>query len=218
MEFLTQQNMRIGGESFPEEGITAAGKNVVVIGGGDTGSDCIGTSRRQGAKSILQIEILQKPPDERTPTNPWPTWPNVLRTSSAQEEGCERSWSVSTKEFLGANGHVNKLRCVCLEWSEPDAAGRRAFNEIPGSEFELPADLVLLAMGFVHVEHGPLVRDLSLARDARGNLVVDAGRMTSTPGVFAAGDSMLGASLVVRAIDDGRQAAEGIDGYLSGKM
>jgi NAD(P)H-dependent glutamate synthase small subunit len=215
MEFLTQQNMRVGEESFPEEGITAAGKSVVVIGGGDTGSDCIGTSRRQGAKSILQIEILQKPPDERVPTNPWPTWPNVLRTSSAQEEGCERSWSVSTKEILGANGHVNKLRCVCLEWSEPDAAGRRAFKEIPGSEFELPADLVLLAMGFVHVEHGPLVRDLSLAKDARGNLVVDAGRMTSTPGVFAAGDSMLGASLVVRAIDDGRQSAEGIDRYLS---
>ncbi|HSL91324.1 MAG TPA: glutamate synthase subunit beta [Candidatus Limnocylindrales bacterium] len=218
MEFLTQQNMRIGEEPFPEEGISASGKNVVVIGGGDTGSDCIGTSRRQGAKSIHQIEILPKPPDERIPTNPWPTWPNVLRTSSAQEEGCDRSWSMSTKEFLGADGRVEKLRGVRLEGSEPDAAGRIAFKEIPGSEFELPADLVLLAMGFVHVEHGPLVRDLSLALDARGNLLVDARRMTSTPGVFAAGDSMLGASLVVRAIDVGREAAEGIDGYLSGKM
>jgi NAD(P)H-dependent glutamate synthase small subunit len=217
MEFLTLQNMRIGEEPFPKEEISAAGKNVVVIGGGDTGSDCIGTSRRQGAKAIHQIEILPKPPDERVPTNPWPTWPNVLRTSSAQEEGCERSWSVSTKEFLGADGRVRKLRGVRLEWSEADAAGRRTFKEIPGSEFELPADLVLLAMGFVHVEHGPLVQDLSLALDPRGNLQVDGGRMTSTPGVFAAGDAMLGASLVVRAIDDGRQAAEGIDRYLSGK-
>ena len=217
MEFLAQQNMRVGSESFPEEEISAAGKNVVVIGGGDTGSDCIGTSRRQGAKSIHQIEILPKPPDDRVPTNPWPTWPNVLRTSTAQEEGCDRSWSVSTKEILSAKGRVSKLRCVRLDWAEPDAAGRRAFKEVPGSEFELPADLVLLAMGFVHVEHGPLVRDLSLAVDQRGNLQVDQGRMTSTPGVFAAGDSMLGASLIVRAIDDGRQAAEGIDLYLSVK-
>ena len=217
MEFLAQQNMRIGSESFPEEEISAAGKNVVVIGGGDTGSDCIGTSRRQGAKSIHQIEILPKPPDDRIPTNPWPTWPNVLRTSTAQEEGCDRSWSVSTKEFLSAKGRVRKLRCVRLDWAEPDAAGRRSFKEVPGSEFELPADLVLLAMGFVHVEHGPLVRDLSLAVDQRGNLQVDQVRMTSTPGVFAAGDSMLGASLIVRAIDDGREAAEGIDRYLSVK-
>jgi NADPH-dependent glutamate synthase beta subunit-like oxidoreductase len=124
---------------------------------------------------------------------------------------------VSTKEFLSAKGRVSKLRCVRLDWAEPDASGRRAFKEVPGSEFELAADLVLLAMGFVHVEHGPLVRDLSLAVDQRGNLQVDQSRMTSTPGVFAAGDSMLGASLIVRAIDDGRQAAEGIDRYLSVK-
>ena len=215
MEFLTRQNMRIGEEPLRDEEITAAGKNVVVIGGGDTGSDCIGTSRRQGAKAILQLEILPKPPDERIPTNPWPIWPNILRTSSAQEEGCERSWSVSTKEFLGANGRVRKIRGVRLEWSAPDAAGRSAFKEIPGSEFEIEADLVLLAMGYVHVEHGPLVRDLSLALDPRGNLIVDESLMTSTPGVFAAGDSMLGASLVVRAIDAGRQAAEGIDRYLA---
>jgi NAD(P)H-dependent glutamate synthase small subunit len=217
MEFLTQQNQRNGEEAIAGEAITAAGKHVVVIGGGDTGSDCIGTSRRQGAKSIHQIEILPKPPEDRVPTNPWPTWPNVLRTSSAQEEGCERSWSVSTKEFAGDGGRVRKLRCAHLDWSEPDAAGRRAFKEVPGSEFDLQADLVLLAMGFVHVEHGPLVQDLSLERDARGNLRVDAGSMTSTDGVFAAGDSMLGASLVVRAIDAGRQAAEGIGRYLSGK-
>jgi NADPH-dependent glutamate synthase beta subunit-like oxidoreductase len=215
MEFLTQQNKRIGKESFSDEEITAAGKNVVVIGGGDTGSDCIGTSRRQGAKSIHQIEILQKPPDDRSPINPWPTWPSILRTSSAQEEGCDRSWSISTKEFAGRDGKVDTLRCVLLEWSEPDAAGRRTSREVPGSEFEIPAELVLLSMGFVHVEHGPLVRDLSLTLDARGNLAVDENRMTSTPGVFAAGDSMLGASLVVRAIDAGRLAAEGIDLYLA---
>ena len=214
MEFLTQQNQRIGGEPLSLEGTSAAGKNVVVIGGGDTGSDCIGTSRRQGAKSIHQIEILPKPPEERIPTNPWPTWPNVLRTSTAQEEGCERSWSVSTKEFLGKGGQVSKLRCVRLEWSGPDASGRWNSREIPGSEFELSADLVLLAMGFVHVKHGPLVRDLSLALDPRGNLLVDETLMTSTPGVFSAGDAKLGASLVVRAIDDGRQAAEGIDRFL----
>ena len=214
MEFLTRQNMRIGGEPFPGEEIADDGKNVVVIGGGDTGSDCIGTSRRQGARAIHQLEILPKPPDERVPTNPWPIWPNVLRTSTAQEEGCERSWSVSTKEFIGVNGRVGKLRGIRLQWSEPDAEGRRTFKEIPGSEFELAADLVLLSMGYVHVEHGPLVRDLSLALDAQGNLQVDASRMTSTPGVFAAGDAMLGASLVVRAIDEGRQAAEGIDRYL----
>ncbi|NJD63211.1 MAG: glutamate synthase subunit beta [Deltaproteobacteria bacterium] len=218
MEFLTQQNQRNGEEPIAGEAITAAGKHVVVIGGGDTGSDCIGTSRRQGAKSIHQVEILPKPPEDRVPTNPWPTWPNVLRTSSAQEEGCERSWSVSTQEFVGEGGKVRKLRCARLEWSEADAAGRRAFKEVPGSGFELQADLVLLAMGFVHLEHGPLVRDLSLERDARGNLRVDAGRMTSTPGIFAAGDAMMGASLVVRAIDDGRQAAEGIGRYLSGKL
>ncbi|MBI5576804.1 MAG: glutamate synthase subunit beta [Deltaproteobacteria bacterium] len=215
MEFLTQQNKRIGGEPSALDEINAAGKDVVVIGGGDTGSDCIGTSRRHGASSIHQIEILPKPPDERVPTNPWPTWPNVFRTSSAQEEGCERSWSVSTKEFMGTGGHVSKLRCVRTELSAPDASGRSNFREIPGSGFELPADLVLLAMGFIHVEHGPLVNDFSLAIDPRGNIQVDENRMTSTPGIFTAGDAKLGASLVVRAIDDGRLAADGIDRYLA---
>ncbi len=216
MDFLTQQNMVIGGEEVPEkERITAAGKRVVVIGGGDTGSDCVGTSRRQGAREIHQLELLPMPPEERTATNPWPTWPVIMRTSSSQEEGCTRLWSVATKEFLGGPDGVRKLRCVKIEWSDPDENGRSTFREIPGSGFEIAADLVLLAMGFVHVEHGPLVRDLGLALDPRGNLVVDADLMTTSPGIFAAGDSMVGASLVVRAIDYGRIAAEGVNRYLA---
>jgi len=218
MDFLTRQNMVTGGEDVPEsERISAEGKRVVVIGGGDTGSDCIGTSRRQGASEIHQLELLPMPPEERTATNPWPTWPVIMRTSSSQEEGCTRLWSVSTKEFLGDRGGVRKLRCVRIEWAEPDENGRSTFREIPGSEFEIAADLVLLAMGFVHVEHGPLVRDFGLGLDGRGNLVVDPDLMTSHPGVFAAGDSMVGASLVVRAIDYGRIAAEGVNRYLGGR-
>ena len=218
MDFLTRQNQANAGDAIPEgRRISAAGKHVVVVGGGDTGSDCIGTSRRQGASSITQIELLPRPPSERGPRNPWPTWPVVLRTSSSQEEGCERLWSVQTKAFAGEGGEVRKLECTKLDWSEPDAAGRRTFREIPGSDFTIPADLVLLAMGFVHVEHGPLVRDLGVSTDARGNLVVDGSLQTSVPGVFGAGDSVAGASLVVRAIDLGRQAAEGVDRYLSGR-
>jgi len=218
MDFLTQQNMAIGGEKVPEgERITARGKRVVVIGGGDTGSDCVGTSRRQGATEIHQLELLPKPPEERSVYNPWPTWPIIMRTSSSHEEGCNRLWSVLTKEFLGDEGGVRKLRCVRIEWSEPDENGRSVFREIPGSDFEIAADLVLLAMGFVHVEHGPMVNEYGLERDARGNLVVDSDLMTSTPGVFAAGDSMVGASLVVRAIDFGRLAADGVHRYLGKK-
>jgi NAD(P)H-dependent glutamate synthase small subunit len=218
MDFLTQQNQVNAGDAIPEgRRISAAGKHVVVVGGGDTGSDCIGTSRRQGASSITQIELLSRPPEERMPRNPWPTWPTVLRTSSSQEEGCERLWSVQTKSFAGEGGQVRRLECVKLDWSEPDAAGRRTFREVPGSDFTIPAELVLLAMGFVHVEHGPLVRDLGVSTDPRGNLVVDGSLQTSVPGVFGAGDSVVGASLVVRAIDLGRRAAEGVDCYLSGR-
>jgi glutamate synthase (NADPH/NADH) small chain len=217
MDFLIRQNMRISGEIPPsDEMMTARNKHVVVIGGGDTGSDCVGTSRRQGAREITQLEVLPMPPEDRPANNPWPTWPVIMRTSSSQEEGCTRLWGVSTKEFVGNRNGVEKLRCVKLEWAEPDEYGRSAFREIPGSEFELKADLVLLAMGFVHLEHGPLVRDLGLGTDSRGNLLVDSGLMTTAPGVFAAGDSMVGASLVVRAIDFGRKAAGGVDRYLAG--
>jgi len=215
MEFLVQQNRRNEGEILPrEERILATGKNVVVVGGGDTGSDCIGTARRQGAREIVQIEILSQPPARRRPDNPWPTWPQTLSVSSSQEEGCKRLWDVATKAFVGKEGFVEGLRCVRVEWSEPDEAGRRTLSEISGSDFEIDADLVLLAMGFIHLEHGPLVRELELETDDRGNLRVDANFMTPVPGVFAAGDSVMGASLVVRSIDSGRLAAAAIDSYL----
>ena len=217
MEFLTQQNIRNGGEEPSGDAISAAGRNVVVIGGGDTGSDCIGTSRRQGAREIRQLEILAMPPGERGPANPWPTWPNILRTSSSHEEGCDRDFAVATKAFVGEDGAVKRLRCIRLEGPAPGAPGHPSFKEIPGSEFTIDADLVLLAMGFVHAEHGPLVRDLGLAVDARGNLAADAEFMTSAAGVFAAGDCATGASLVVRAISQGRSTAAAVDRYLAGK-
>ncbi len=214
MEFLTQQNHRVAGDPIPpEKEITAKDKRVVVIGGGDTGADCVGTSRRQGAKSIVQIELLPEPPKERPVNNPWPTWPQILRTSSSHEEGCERMWSILTKEFWGEDGKVHGLSCVKLEWFT-DENGRMSFKEIPGSGFKLDADLVLLAMGFLHTEHGPLVEGFGLERDERGNLKVDNNLMTNVPGVFAAGDTVLGASLVVRAINLGRRVAEAVDRYL----
>ena len=215
MTYLTQQNRTNAGDDVPaRQRITAKGKHVVVIGGGDTGSDCIGTARRQGARSVSQLELLPKPPDQRAACNPWPTWPQTLRTSSSHEEGCERLWSVQTKECVGARGKVRKLRCVRIDWGEPDETGRRSFTEMPDSGFELDADLVLLAMGFLRIEHGPLVEDYGLATDPRGNLTVGADYRTSAPGVFAAGDSVLGASLVVRAIALGRESAAAIDRYL----
>jgi len=233
MTFLTQQNRRNAekdSRSLPSEGpssaeeapgvlprdaaIWARDRRVVVIGGGDTGADCVGTARRQGAREIVQLELLPKPPAERPPDNPWPTWPRTLRSSSSHEEGCTRFWSVATREFVGQEGRVSKLRCVKLRWSEPDAAGRATFQEVPGSEFEVEADLVLLAMGFVRVEHGPLIEDFGLEVTDRGSLAVDPRFMTTAEGVFAAGDSVLGASLVVRAIDLGRQAAAAINRFL----
>jgi len=215
MEYLVQQNRRNAGEtiSYAEE-ILAKDKDVVVVGGGDTGADCVGTARRQGARSITQIELLPEPPPQRSCDNPWPTWPLVLRTSSSHEEGCTRIWSVLTKEFLGRGVKVRGLKCVRIEWSEPDASGRRTFKEVAGSAFDLKADLVLLALGFVHVEHGPIVEELGLSTDERGNLVVDADFMTNVPGVFSAGDSVAGASLVVRAISQGRQMAAAVDKFL----
>jgi len=215
LPFLSQQNRRNAGDTVPaKEAITATDKHVVVIGGGDTGADCVGTCRRQGAKQITQIELLPEPPETRAVDNPWPTWPIVLRTSSSHEEGCERLWSVLTKEFVGENGSVRKMRCVKLEWTTPEPGGRAQFNEIPRADFELDADLVLLSMGFIRVEHGPLTEDLDLQTDERGNIKVGDDFMTSTAGVFAAGDTVMGASLVVRAISLGRQAAKAIDRYL----
>lgn len=214
MDFLKLHNQLVSGEPIASDAmIDAAGKTVVVIGGGDTGSDCIGTSLRAGARRIIQLEILPRPPDKRPDSTPWPAWPNVLRTSSSHKEGAERRWAVMTKEFLGADGQVRALRCVEVEWVA-DAGGRRTPREKPGSEFTVEADLVLLAMGFVGPEPNRLIDFLGIGRDERGNIKTDARHMTNVPGVFAAGDMRLGQSLVVRADYDGRQAAEGIHDWL----
>ena len=212
MEFLIQQNKLNAGDIITEEErISAKDKKVVVIGGGDTGSDCVGTSIRQGAKSVTQIEILPKPPENRKLYNPWPEWPLILHTSSSHEEGCERRWNIMAKSFEGSNNNVKKIYCRNLEWTEDN----KSFKEVDGSDFTLDADLVLLAMGFVHVEHGPLISDFDIRLDERGNIKVDNDHMTSTPGIFAAGDSMVGASLVVKAINHGRITAQSVNKYLS---
>jgi NAD(P)H-dependent glutamate synthase small subunit len=216
MDYLTAQNRRLAGDILsPEANHTASGcRNVVVIGGGDTGADCVGTARRQGTASITQVEILPEPPKTRPADNPWPAWPQILRTGTSHDEGCERKWGVLTKEILGAGGRVRALSCVKVEWSEPDAQGRRSFKEIPGSAFELPADLVILAMGFIQTEQGPLVSDFGLNLSPGSCLLTDGDLMTSAPGVFAAGDCVLGARLVVTAIDQGRRAAAAADRHL----
>jgi glutamate synthase (NADPH) small chain len=214
MDFLIQQNKRNAGDTTdPKSDILATNKHVVVIGGGDTGSDCVGTSNRQGAKSVTQIELLSKPPKDREEDNPWPTWPLTMRTSSSHDEGCERDWSILTKELYGKNGKVEGLKAVKLDWIKPKNGKRPEFKEIPKSVFNIKADLVLLAMGFIHVEHGPLVKNFDLKLDQRGDIVTDSNLMTSVPGVFAAGDAAMGASLVVRAIHQGRIAADGVDEY-----
>jgi glutamate synthase (NADPH/NADH) small chain len=211
MDFLTQQNRRVAGEVVPDDiAILAKGKRVVVIGGGDTGSDCIGTSHRQGALSVTSFEILPRPPDDRAAVTPWPMWPLMLRTSSSHEEGGARDFSVSTERFVG-KGKLERLDCVRVELRN----GK--FERVAGSEFQLEADLVLLAMGFVHPEHPGLVEGLGLKLDRRGNVEVDKQFMTSAPGVFAAGDCQRGQSLVVWAIADGRKAARSADEYLMGR-
>jgi len=210
MDFLTQGNKRVAGDKVPEsQAISAKGKHVIVIGGGDTGSDCIGTSIRQGAKSITQLEILPRPPEQENKPLVWPYWPLKFRTSSSQEEGCEREFAVATKSFGGdKQGNVASQRLVRLE----------AGKEVPGSEFELPGELVLLAMGFVHpVAAGMLDQLTDLKRDQRGNVQADTcSYRTSIPHVFAAGDMRRGQSLVVWAIREGRQAARAVDEFLMG--
>lgn len=212
MKYLSQQNRIVRGDVIPEEDlIRAYNKKVVVIGGGDTGSDCVGSANRQGAAQITQIELLPKPSENRTANDPWPLWPRILKTSSSHEEGCERMWNVLTKRFIGGNGRVEKIEAVRVEWK--DGGSGSVMKEVQGSEFELQADLVFLAMGFVHAEHG-LLKALGIDMDQRGNIVVDNNYMTNVNGIFAAGDSVQGASLVVRAINHGREAADGIDRFL----
>lgn len=213
MQYLTQHNRRFSKDPVEDDDITAAGKNVVILGGGDTGSDCLGTALRQGARRVLQFEILPKPPDEPSPRTPWPMWPDMVRSSSSHKEGGERRWSVSTKEFLGEAGNVRGLRCVEVEWV-PGADGRMAPKEKPRSKFIADAELVLLAMGFVGPGRNRLVEKLGIEMDARGFIKRDENYMTSSPGTFVAGDMTRGASLVVRAIYDGMQCARGVIAYL----
>jgi glutamate synthase (NADPH/NADH) small chain len=214
MEFLPQQNKVVAGDTVANQ-ISAAGRKVVILGGGDTGSDCLGTSNRQGAASVHQFELLPQPPDARTPDMPWPYWPMILRTSSSHEEGVIRDWSINTKKFSGANGRVQKLHGVRLEWKQGNN-GRPQMVEIAGSEFELEADLVLLALGFLGPEQGPIA-DLGLKTDERSNVAADENYMSSVPGVFACGDARRGQSLVVWAIWEGRECARGVDQYLMGR-
>ena len=217
MEFLTQQNRLNAGQSVPpDERISAEGKRVVILGGGDTGSDCLGTSHRQGAEVVYQYELLSEPPAERSEDNPWPLWPLILRTSSSQEEGGIRDYDVLTTHFSGSGGNVEKLHAVRIEWGAPDASGRPAMNRVEGSEFEIDVDLVLLAMGFVHPQREGLLEQLGVELDPRGNVRTDDAKMTSVAGVFAAGDMARGQSLVVWALAEGREAARGADEYLMG--
>lgn len=214
MDYLTQQNKVVRGDQIAEKDrILATGKKVLVIGGGDTGSDCVGTANRQKAKSVTQIEILPKPPEERTPDNPWPYWANVLKVSSSHEEGCERFWSLSTKRFVGKNGSVTGAEVVELAW-EKDANGKMLMKEIPGTERIIPADLVLLSLGFLHPVQEGLLKELELNLTERGNVHVSRNHQTSKAKIFAAGDAVNGATLVVHAIASGRRAAQDIDRYL----
>jgi glutamate synthase (NADPH/NADH) small chain len=209
LDFLSLQNRTLGGEAAEGPApMTAFGKRVVVIGGGDTGADCVGTANRQGAVKVTQIEVLPEPPEHRSEEEPWPLWPKVLKTSSSHLEGGERLWSVNTRAFLGRDGRVDSMVCCRVDWTAKD--GRWVMREAAGSDFEIGADLVLLAMGFTHVVQDGAVADFGLETDERGNIRTQGSFHTSNPKVWAAGDSRNGASLVVRAIADGRAAAEAI--------
>ncbi len=228
MQFLKQQNKRTAGidplanasieTNMVGENIFATGKNIVVIGGGDTGSDCVGTSNRHGAVSVTQFELLPKPPEERNGLMPWPTYPMTLKTTSSHEEGCEREWAVATKEFVSdENGNLKGLKIVDLEW-KASADGRPAqFTERPGSEREIPCELALMAMGFLHTQHEGLVEALEIEKDERGNVkATEKKYQTSLPKIFAAGDIRRGQSLVVWAISEGRECARNVDEFLMG--
>ena len=225
MEFLSQQNKRVAGREvkvdhqgapYANGELSATGKNVVVIGGGDTGSDCVGTSNRHGAASVTQIELMPMPPKERADSTPWPHWPMMLRTSTSHEEGCERHWSINTKAFIGdENGNLKALRLVDLEWKNEN--GRMQMVEKPDTERDVPCQLALLAAGFLHPQHEGLLSDLNLERDERGNVKTHNYQTVSNPNVFAAGDMRRGQSLVVWAISEGREAARAADIYLMGE-
>ncbi len=224
MEFLSQQNKRNAnlpvevdhqGAEYGDGELLATDKNVVVIGGGDTGSDCVGTSNRHGAASVTQIELMPMPPKDRAENTPWPNWPMMLRTSTSHEEGCDRHWSINTKEFIGdGNGNLKALRIVDLTWKNEN--GRMQMVELPGSERDVPCELALLAAGFLHPQHNGLLDDLGVEYDERGNVKAINYQTTTNPKVFSAGDMRRGQSLVVWAISEGREAARAADCYLMG--
>lgn len=218
MEFLKQQNKRVSNREVGAEDILAKGKNVVVIGGGDTGSDCVGTSNRQGAASVTQFELLPKPPENRTAAMPWPTYPMVLKTTSSHEEGANRHWSIATKAFIGDDkGHLKALKVVDLAWKTPEAGGPARFEEVAGSEREMPCELALLAMGFVHPQQEGLLKQLDVDLDERGNVkATEQDFQTNIQKIFTAGDMRRGQSLVVWAISEGRECARKVDEYLMG--
>jgi glutamate synthase (NADPH/NADH) small chain len=215
MDYLTRQNRQVAGDVVePGSFLSARDKHVVIIGGGDTGADCLGTVHRQGCKSVTQFEIVPRPPDHRAPSNPWPQWSNVFRTSSAHEEGGERAYSINTKRFVGSNGRVSALETIDVEMHTDN--GRMRFVEIPGTERTYPADLVLLAMGFLGPERGGMLEQLGVELDQFGNVKAGANKQTNVPKVFTAGDMTRGQSLIVWAIAEGRHAAWGIDHFLMG--
>jgi glutamate synthase (NADPH/NADH) small chain len=199
------------------EVVSAKGKRTIVLGGGATGSDCVGTAIRQGALSMHQLELLPQPPEQRAPNNPWPQWASVLRTSSSQEEGCVRDYSILTKRLTGENGRLKKLHAVRLQWNKDPATGQMKMAEIPGSEFEMDCELLLLALGFLGPVKKGMLEELGVALDTKGNVAADANKMTSVPGIFTAGDMTRGQSLVVWAIHEGRAAAQGAHRYLMSK-
>ena len=217
LQLLQQQNHVNAGEEIPaDQRITAKGKKVLVIGGGDTGSDCVGTATRQGAASVTQIEIMPKPPIGFNPATPWPNYPMILKTSSSHEEGCDRYWCLASKRFIGKDGKLTGVEVAEVEWSKDPQTGKMGMKET-GKTHIIEADLVLLAMGFVHPVHTGLLDELQVNYDQRGNVAVDGNQMSSVDKVFAAGDTASGASLVVRAIASGRKAATAIDAYLKQK-
>lgn len=216
MDYLIQSNKKVAGEKIPPAKLLdGKGKKVVVIGGGDTGSDCVGTAVRQGAACVTQIELLPRPPESRSPNQPWPKYPFLLKTSSSHEEGGERQWAVLTKKFAGEKGHVRGLQCIRLNYAQQNGAVG-TMREVPGSEFIVAADMVILALGFVHPEHKGLIKTLAVELDQRGNIKTDDTLQTSVKKVFAAGDSHRGQSLIVWAISEGRIAAYSIDKFLMG--
>lgn len=217
MDYLTQSNRRASGENIPEKDlIDANGKKVIVIGGGDTGSDCVGTAHRQGASCVVQIEIMPKPLECRTEDYPWPMYPLLLKSSSSHKEGGERHWSVLTKKFKGEDGHVKQLECARVEFKSEGGNTCPVMTDVPGSSFDIDADLVVLAVGFLRPEHKGLLSDLGVEFDERGNVKTGEDHMTSVNKVFSAGDMHSGQSIIVRAISEGRKAAHHMDKYLTG--